>query len=235
MTLEVIFTCEHGGNEIPRFYREYFGDARNVLETHRGWDPGTLPLARELAKAFHAKLFFSTTSRLLVDLNRSKGHPRQFSEFSRRMSRVEQESVIDAFYKPYRSQVTEAVESRTSKGKTVLHVSVHSFTPLFAGKVRTTDVGLLYDPSRETEAEFAELWRKTLKQQSPVQLTIHHNRPYRGTSDGFTTFLRTQYASERYLGIELELSQKHLTSRRRFPRNLERLIVESLKTAIQRG
>lgn len=232
MSFEVIITCEHGGNEIPQPYLEYFSDAQSVLNTHRGWDPGTLPLARDIADFLNAPLYFSTTSRLLVDLNRSPGHPRQFSEYSRRMSQSERERVIVEYYTPYRTDVSEAIEAGLRRGKTILHVSVHSFTPSFAGKARTTDVGLLYDPRRETESRFVALWRRALAQHSTHELTIHRNRPYRGTSDGFTTSLRKVYPNERYLGIELELSHKWLSPKLRFPKWLRDRVVESLIAAI---
>lgn len=70
MACEVIVTCEHGGNHIPVRYAALFAAAGDVLKTHRGWDPGALPLARRFAKTLGTPLFFSTTSRLLVDLNR---------------------------------------------------------------------------------------------------------------------------------------------------------------------
>jgi len=234
MTLTVIITCEHGGNGIPRPYRRYFSDAEEVLESHRGWDAGSLPLARALAGSLNAGLYFSTTSRLLVDLNRSAGHPRHFSEFSRRLTQDQRDTVEAGYYAPYRSQVTAAIETARRQGKTVLHVSVHSFTPLFAGKLRTTDFGLLYDPERESEARFVELWRKELQQQTPDDFRIHRNQPYRGTSDGFTTRLRQLFPAERYLGIELELSQKWLTAKRRFPKWIERNVIASLNSAIRK-
>jgi len=35
------------------------------------------------------------------------------------------------------------------------------------------------------------------------------NRPYLGTSDGHTTSLRKEFRDESYLGIEIEVNQKH--------------------------
>jgi predicted N-formylglutamate amidohydrolase len=110
---------------------------------------------------------------------------------------------------------------------------VHSFTPLFAGKVRTTDLGLLYDPQRASESRFITHWRKELEQHSTNELTIHRNRPYRGTSDGFTTSLRKQYSNECYLGIELELSQKWLSPKQLFPKWLQDRVIKSLNATIQ--
>ena len=74
-----LVTCEHGGNRIPSSLQPLFRGYRALLATHRGFDPGALVMARQLATAFAAPLVTSTTSRLVVDLNRSIGHPRLYS------------------------------------------------------------------------------------------------------------------------------------------------------------
>ena len=39
-----------------------------------------------------------------------------------------------------------------ARGRRVIHISSHSFTPELDGKVRSADVGLLYHPGRHGEA-----------------------------------------------------------------------------------
>ena len=78
-----IITCEHGGNRIPAPYRRLFRGQRALLDSHRGYDPGSLVMAKALASAFGAPLVASTVSRLLIDLNRSIGHPQLFSAMIR--------------------------------------------------------------------------------------------------------------------------------------------------------
>ncbi len=36
----IVITCEHGGNRVPKLYRELFHGQRRLLESHRGYDPG---------------------------------------------------------------------------------------------------------------------------------------------------------------------------------------------------
>ena len=52
----LLITCEHGGNQVPSAYAEYFKShqAKEILKTHRGWDPGTLELASMLRDHFDA-------------------------------------------------------------------------------------------------------------------------------------------------------------------------------------
>jgi hypothetical protein len=38
---------------------------------------------------------------------------------------------------------------------------------------------------------------------------VKMNQPYKGTDDGFTTYLRKKFDPEHYAGIELEVNQKY--------------------------
>lgn len=92
-------------------------------------------------------------------------------------------------------------------GARVIHVSAHSFTPILDGQARTADIGLLYDPSRAFESRVCRSWRDRLATAAP-HLRVRRNYPYRGTADGFTTYLRTRFPMDRYAGIELEVNQR---------------------------
>jgi hypothetical protein len=41
---------------------------------------------------------------------------------------------------------------------------------------------------------------------------IRFNDPYKGTDDGFTTWLRKKYNDSEYIGIEIEVNQKFATN-----------------------
>ena len=230
--MQCIVTCEHGGNRIPPRWRKLFesDSARSALESHRGHDPGALELAKRLAKAFNAPLFFSTTSRLLIELNRTLGHPRIFSEFSRVLNESDRETLIQEFYRPYREEVEQAIQ-RASKSGPVLHLSIHSFTPVLDEKNRRTDIGLLFDPARQFESRFCTDWKTSLRRAFP-ELAIHRNLPYRGTSDGFTTYLRTQFPDEQYAGIEFEVNQKFPDGEKQRWSTIQQGILQSLQATL---
>lgn len=204
--MSLVLTCEHGGNSIPKEFSSHFHHAQDALISHRGYDPGALELAKEFAREFEAPLLFETRSRLLIELNRTLGHPRIFSEFSRRLPAAEKERLIAEIYHPYRQSVIDQVSTLLKQGP-VLHLSVHSFTPVMKEKFRRTDVGILFDPASSLEAAFAKKWKASLRRTFP-ELKIEFNMPYRGTSDGLTTALRKAFAGKIYAGIELEVNQK---------------------------
>lgn len=205
----ILVSCEHGGNRIPSRYRELFLAHQALLRTHRGADFGALRLAREMAAALDAPLLASTVSRLLVDLNRSLHHSGLWSEASRAATPEVRKEILHRYYLPYRAKLESLAGQKIAAGRRVIHVSCHSFTPELNGVVRNADIGLLYDPSREPEAQLCRRWRQSLAGHAPG-MRVRMNYPYAGTADGFTTYLRQRFGPAHYLGIELEINQRHV-------------------------
>ena len=225
-----LITCEHGGNRIPAPYRRLFRGRRALLDSHRGYDPGALVMARALARAFRAPLVTSTISRLLIDLNRSIGHPQLFSTATRGAPAKLRAKIVEQHYRPYRVQVERLVRQSVSRGRRVIHISSHSFTPELDGKVRRADVGLLYHPGRRAEAELCTRWKASLAALAP-QLGVRRNYPYSGKGDGLTSHLRLRFSPSAYVGIELEINQRIVLAARQRWTALRRALIESLRAA----
>ena len=204
--MKFLLTCEHGGNEIPEEYQKYFINAGDVLNSHRGYDPGALDMFFFLQDLANYS-FYNTTSRLLIEPNRSLHHPALFSEFTKYLSSKEKKGLVDGFYLPYRNSVEALISKILEKGEKLLHVSVHSFSPELDGSIRNTDIGLLFDPKNAEEKNYCKILKKELLLHGP-QFKVRFNYPYLGKADGFTTYLRKKYPKN-YLGIELEINQKY--------------------------
>jgi predicted N-formylglutamate amidohydrolase len=191
-------------------------------------------MARELARAFGAPLVASTVSRLVVDLNRSIGHPRCLSAATRGAPRTLRAEIVERHYLPYRAEVERLVGRLVSRGRRVIHVSSHSFTPELDSKVRGADVGLLYDPGRHAEVALCARWKAGLVEMAP-QLRVRRNYPYAGKGDGLTRYLRMHFPADAYVGIELEVNQGIvMAAGRRWPW-LRRVLIESLRVAAARA
>lgn len=204
----VVITAEHAGRTVPAPYRHLFESpaARAALDSHRGWDPGSLEVAEAMADRMSAPLVVQRVTRLLVECNRSIGHHQLWSDFSRDLSGDEKERVLRDVWYPHRDAVRTAITSR--QPGPVVHVGVHSFTPVWRGRRRSTDIGILFDPSRAEEAHLALAWQRALQRDPATSgLTVHRNRPYRGWTDGLVTALRAELPESRYVGFEVELSQ----------------------------
>ncbi len=229
MAARLLLTCEHGGNAIPARHRALFAGAAEVLASHRGWDPGSLRVARAIARRCAAPLLEVTVSRLLVDANRSPRHPRVFSGYTRSLPREVRDALLARYHAPHHRAAAE-LASKLSRDGDVLHLSVHSFTPVLDGNVRDVDLGLLYDPSRPPERDRVDALAEALALALP-SLRIRRNAPYRGVSDGLTKILRRTLATDRYAGVELEINQRLLVEPPGIAR-LGRAVAEAVAEAI---
>jgi predicted N-formylglutamate amidohydrolase len=226
----LVVTCEHGGNDIPVPYRRLFRRWRAVLASHRGYDSGALIMAQALAEALDVPLVSSTISRLLVDLNRSIGNPRLYSTATKNLPAAVRATIVAEHYVPYRRRVEEIVARKIIRGRRVIHVSSHSFTPNLDGNVRRADVGLLYDPGRRGEVELCARWKAALATRAP-ELRVRRNYPYAGKGDGLTSHLRRQFPASQYIGIELEINQKLVQPQSRQWLPLRRALIDALRSA----
>jgi predicted N-formylglutamate amidohydrolase len=220
---QLVVSCEHASNRLPSRYRR-LGLSPVRLEEHIAWDRGAAIVATIVARRLRAPLHRAKWSRLLVDPNRSVGHPKLIPAVAfgvpipgnRRLTPVERTHRLHTYYNPYRDAVLRDVLDVVRTEGTCLHVAVHSFVPVFDGVERRADFGLLYDPARRREAAFAVLLREGLQAQG---FEVRMNFPYRGTSDGFTTALRRRLRAPVYVGLEIEMNQRLVDHRIRAQRS----------------
>ena len=217
--MKLMLTCEHASNRLPATFKKFV--PTNVQGTHRAYDIGALKVFRKLVK--FAKPEFSCEgkfSRLFVDLNRTITNKSAFSEYygeletSDKAAAEKVKTEATAYWKEYRANVERFVtqnigkgsKAAGNKGATIVHLGIHSFTPVLNGKPRNTDIGILYDPARPQERVYANVIKNEIKRLYP-HMKVRFNYPYKGTSDGLTTSLRKKFGS-RYVGIEIEINQK---------------------------
>jgi predicted N-formylglutamate amidohydrolase len=227
----LLITCEHAGKRVPPAYRELFEGQDELLDTHRGWDPGALTLARQMARAFGAPLFHTETTRLLIDNNRTLGSPELYSEFTKPLPPPARRRIVDRYYWPHRTPILAWVRDTISAGRRVLHIASHSFTPELNGVVRTADVGFLYDPRRPAEAAFCDRWIAALRDARP-DLRLRRNYPYLGNSDGLCFRLRKLHPGDVYVGIELEVNQAFVRAGGRPWTQLRAALLQSMRGAL---
>jgi predicted N-formylglutamate amidohydrolase len=218
----LMITCEHASNALPDFILRAFRDSEGipdeVLASHRAYDIGAYNifsiLVKRLKPDFHCSSRFS---RLVVDMNRSSTSKSFFSEFTVGLPSAIKAHMLSLWEK-YREKIEtfvakEIPASARKKEKEaplkVIHLGIHSFTPVLNGVERDADVGILYDPSRPAEAKLAEILIKSIRERAPW-LKIRKNYPYLGKSDGLTTTLRQKFGPS-YAGLEIEINQKLLS------------------------
>jgi len=227
----VLITCEHAVNHVPELWRKLFAGREEVLQSHRAYDAGALEMAHCLSESIAAPLFEAAVTRLLIDHNRSPHHRALWSEFSRNLAAEQKHALLAEYYRPYREMVARWIQSRHQQGRVVVHISVHSFTPLLDGQERKVDLGVLYDPQRPLETSFGRLWKSKLERHVR-NLRIRLNTPYRGSSDCQQTSYRNHFESDAYLGLELEINQALVLQQETWS-DLQGRIAKSLQETLQ--
>lgn len=222
--MKLMLTCEHASNKLPAAFKKAV--PAEVLKTHRAYDIGAVQVFRKLVKFAKPEFYCEGKfSRLFVDLNRTITNKSAFSEYydaleARDKSAAKKAKVqATAYWQEYRAAIEKFVASSLSSPKRtasktraaksepeIVHLGIHSFTPMLNGKVRNADIGILYDPARPQERAYANVIKAEIKRLYPA-MKVRFNYPYKGSSDGLTTTLRKKFGP-RYVGIEIEINQK---------------------------
>lgn len=207
----LVLSCEHAVDTIPSEYHALFQPSLPQPSERKSVDQGALSITQKISTHLNVPFTQSTVSRLLIDCNRSLKHARCFSKYTKHLSTAAQKTLIDTYYTPFRAQTQQMVESCIQNNQQVLHLSVHTFMPIFKGFGQNAAIGLLYDSKRHGEKEVARIWHGLLLQETP-NYRIRYNYPFSGDSDSFTRTLRRVYSEKDYLGIEMEINQGLLFS-----------------------
>ena len=213
-----LFTCEHGGNNIPKKYQHLFKKESKLLRSHRAYDIGALKLARNLHSKIPSHLTFTQVSRLIVDTNRSPWNSSLFSKFTKNLLKPEKQSILNNYYFPFRNQTEILIEKSINKKQAILNLSLHSFTPILNGQIRNSDIGLLYNPQCLVEKQFCHQLKIELSKIAP-EFKVRFNYPYLGITDGFSVYLSKKFPNrKRFFGVCLEFNQAIFKNFDRFKR-----------------
>lgn len=206
VSCQFIVTAEHASAAIPPECQALLDAYLPHCETHQIFDPGARAIAEELASRLSCPLFCGAYTRLAVDLNRSIGNGAQFSPPLFEAPEALKAELLQKYYLPFRQDVLTAVREACERRKSVIHISIHSYTKRFRGQSRSVDCGVLFDATRNAESAMGRAWAKALQAVLP-DFDVRCNQPYDGAEDGHTTALRRLFPESSYFGLEIELSQ----------------------------
>lgn len=229
--LKTIFTCEHGGNQIPDGYKQYFVNHQQVLTTFKAYDIGSMNLYKDLLEEMGDYGNHFQYCRMLVDVDKNIEDPDLFFQTITKLPTKDKNKILKTFYYPWREEVEKQIAS-LAKGNTVLHCSVHTFPNVVNNIVRDVDVSILYEPERKLEAQFAEKFIQFLQDENP-KLRIKSNFPIPGANEGFIHHLKQQKFSKKYIGIQLEVSQAFPVGKSEKWIALKQQIVRSYKVSLK--
>lgn len=162
-----MFTCEHASNAIPPWLRATEDD-QVLLDDHWGWDIGAADVTRILVTELGGHAVLSRFSRLVADPNREPSAasyiPRdidgQTVSFNRDLGPEEINRRTRTLFDAYHGAIDESLELRQSLAPPVHVIALHSFTPLYLGRARPIEVGVLFDDYDEDAWHLQEALQK---------------------------------------------------------------------------
>lgn len=195
----VLILCEHASNAFPApFGALGLDDA--VRQSHVAWDPGALDISKRLAAAWHVPLVHSAVSRLIYDCNRppeaADAMPATSEIFdipgNRDLTPADRAARADAVYWPF----VAAVDAAVAAAQPGAIVTIHSFTPVYHGRQRAVEIGVLFDSdTRLADALLAQDW---------AGFDVRGNEPY-GPEDGVTHSLKLHAVSRGLANVMIEI------------------------------
>jgi len=184
---DIVLVCEHASRRVPERLGS-LGLSQQALESHIAWDPGALAVAELLSRKLDAALIYQRFSRLAYDCNRppeAEGAMPVVSEVyevpgNRDMAGDERQARVDEIYLPFHDAISRFVTERKDNGRPPVVVTMHSFTPIYFGKPRSVEVGILHDADSRLADQML-----TFATRGKVAYDIRRNEPY-GPADGVT-------------------------------------------------
>lgn len=179
-----LLTADHYGRAIPRALGD-LGLPESELQRHIAWDIGIAGLASALSKQLDAHLIAQRYSRLVIDCNRPPHAASSIPRISEStvipgnegLTREAAETRKREVFDPYHRRIREAIDARLSRGIPTILVSLHSFTPVYAGIARPWHVGTLY----QSDTRLPALLLARLRAQG--ELVVGDNEPYAVTNE----------------------------------------------------
>ena len=179
-----LLTSDHFGRIIPKALGD-LGLPESELTRHIAWDIGIAGVARALSERLDAHLIAQAYSRLVIDCNRPFASPGSIPLISEittvpgneGLTREAVEARRREVFDPYHRRIAQVIDQRLRDGVPTVLVSLHSFTPVYAGIKRPWHVGTLY----RRDARLPPLLLSALRAQG--DLVVGDNEPYAVTNE----------------------------------------------------
>jgi predicted N-formylglutamate amidohydrolase len=179
-----LLTCDHYGRLIPRVLGD-LGLPESELTRHIAWDIGIAGVAEALSKHLDAHLVAQRYSRLVIDCNRPPTASSSIPIVSEAttisgnegIAREAAETRRQQIFEPYHRRIDEVIDARIARGMPTVLVSLHSFTPVYAGIARPWHIGTLYHRDTMLPPRLLKLLR------AEADLVVGDNEPYAVSDD----------------------------------------------------
>lgn len=198
----IVLVCEHASNHIPEMYKDLgLGEAGKT--SHVAWDIGARGLSEKLSADLDAVLVTGAISRLVYDCNRPPSAPDAMPAKSELISvpgnqgitNEERNHRIETVYEPFRKALAETLRSRP---ETPVLITVHSFTPVYHGKFREVEIGVIHHKDDRLAKTIVRCGAAT------SQMKFALNEPY-SQADGVAHTLETHGTANGLINAMIEV------------------------------
>jgi predicted N-formylglutamate amidohydrolase len=232
-TSEVVLICEHASKTMPQALGTMGLDPA-TLESHIAWDIGAQRVAEMLSGSLDAPLVSQRFSRLAYDCNRPPESPGAYPERSEiydvpgnaGLSAGDKARRAEALYHPFHQAINALIDERLAQGRSVVLVTVHSFTPVYFGKPRDGHLGILHDDDRRLADAMLDAAASAKFEK------VSRNYPY-GPEDGVTHTLKLHGLTRQIANVMLEI-RNDLISDEAGQREWADRIAELLTVSVER-
>jgi predicted N-formylglutamate amidohydrolase len=174
-----LLTSDHYGRLIPATLGD-LGLPASEMTRHIAWDVGIAGVADALSTHLNAHLIAQRYSRLVIDCNRPPDVPSSIPRISEAtvipgneaITREAAQTRRQAIFDPYHRRIAEVIDTRLRHSIPTILVSLHSFTPVYAGIARPWHIGTLY----HRDTRLPPLLLKQLR--AEPDLVVGDNEPY---------------------------------------------------------
>lgn len=203
-----LLVADHASNRVPAAL-DNLGLSAATLQSHLAWDIGTDALVRALAECMSLPAIVANYSRLVVDCNRAVEDPSAFLTFSDGveiqancgLSAAWRRKRLTAVYWPYHQAVEKELLRQEKWVERAALISIHSFTPVFDGKKRHWDCGVLWDKDPRIAVPL-------MAGLASEGLTVGDNEPYSGRSSAdYTVDTHAEAIGRAHVAIEVRQDQ----------------------------
>ena len=198
---DVVLVCEHASHYIPECFGG-LGLSEPDKLSHAAWDPGAMAVATHMSHAMDAPLVASGVSRLVYDCNRppdAAGAMPARSEVidvpgNANLTPEARADRIVQYYLPFSARLRSVIGQSAAP----IIITVHSFTPIYHGKPRAVEIGILHD----SDTRLADAMLQTAP--AHANFDVQRNAPY-GAHDGVTHTLQEHAVKDGHLNVMLEI------------------------------
>jgi len=134
-----VLVIDHAGRAIPAALGD-LGLSESDRARHIAWDIGVAGVGAQLAGMLEADMVTQNYSRLVIDCNRTPGHPTSIAPRSdttevpgnQALAEADGAARVREIFDPYHDRIASLLDARLAAGQDTVLVALHSFTPRLA-------------------------------------------------------------------------------------------------------